>query len=71
MKIYFYGATEKAAKKKCDKFITQLRRFDTEERMINVTSIYANIFEVPDGFPIPTAYRVQVFCEYSIMAKQK
>jgi len=69
MKIYFYAGTEKAAKKKCDSFIKQLMKFDTEERAINITSGCAKHFVGSSEFPIPSGYRVQYFCEYSWMAK--
>lgn len=71
MKIFFYGSTEKAAKKKADTFIKQLLKFDNEERAINVTSVFVKCFEGSPEFPIPPAYRVQYFCEYSWMAKPK
>jgi carotenoid cleavage dioxygenase-like enzyme len=70
MKVYFYGSTEKAANKKCEGFIKQLMKFDTEERQINVTSVATKCFEGSPKFPIPSAYRVQVFCEYSYVNKE-
>jgi carotenoid cleavage dioxygenase-like enzyme len=53
MKVYFYGSTEKAANKKCEGFIKQLMKFDTEERQINVTSVATKCFEGSPKFPIP------------------
>ncbi len=70
MKIYFYGGTEKAAKKKCNNFIDQLLKFDTKERKINITSICVKHFEGSKDFPIPAGHRVQYFCEYSWMKKE-
>ncbi len=69
MKVYFYGPTEKAAKKKVDTFIGQLLKFDTAKRKINITAICVKCFEGSPEFPIPKAYRVQYFCEYSYMVK--
>lgn len=67
MKIFFYGGTEKAAKKKCNAFIKQLMKFDTEKRKINITSIATKSFEGSPEFPIPNAHRVHVYCEYSFV----
>ena len=70
MKFYFYGSTEKAAKKKADTFVKQLLKFDNEEKAINITKIAFKVFESSPEFPIPAGYRVQYVCEYSYMAKQ-
>ena len=67
MKVYFYGATEESAKKKCNTFIKQLLKMEPSDKSINITSI-AKVDIVPD-FPIPNAFKHRVFCEYSLMKK--
>lgn len=69
MKIYFYGGTEKAAKKKMGTFLKQLDKFNTDERTINVTNKSKVEFIGSPEFPIPSGHSCQVSCEYSWMAK--
>ena len=69
MKVFFYGATEEAAKKKCNTFIKQLMKLEPKDKNINITQICVPVFKAVDGFPIPNAYRIQMLCEYSLMQK--
>jgi len=73
MKVYFYGATEKAAKKKCKTFITQLekmqhpdgKRYEGKSLNASMSAVVLPKFVGSPLFPIPSAYRCQFYVEYN------